>query len=225
MIERPKRIQTVHFRLGALLPVNPPKVRAVGFVRLVQHFEIGVYKFRIRNVKRNVRPRNGRVDTKFCGHLLVHIFKRSDARSRMQIDGYAEVFVLKPCQKTFVIGEQIGVPAVTRPAVALYAKDIRRFILLAEFFLDVHPVPVHIDGGHRDRYFRIDETRHEVDIFLLRISFVSGPPVAERITRNKRHAARYPIVCLHRGAIVSAVTENVFVDGVRLTRFNLPVCA
>ena len=97
------------------------------------------------------------------------------------------------------------------------------FVVGAEPFVHVHPVPVHIDRRDRDGDIFVDEPLHKVDVFLLRIRAISAPPVAESISRDKGHAARNPEKVFECGAVVGAVCENIFIDCVGFSRLDLAV--
>ena len=198
MVKSPKGIKTFNFGFPFLLPVYPPEVNAVFFIRLMQKAEIALNKLRVGDIKG---------DTLFCFRINAHearkvlilIFKRTNALRRVEIDGNLEVVFVQPAEQRFVIGEKLRVPAVARPALRL--KNLADFfirektvaaeisVFLAEALDNVNPVPVHIYCCNGNGNILFNEFLHKVNIFLLAVSFISAPPVAEAVARNERNGA------------------------------------
>ena len=121
------------------------------------------------------------------------------ALRRVEIDGNLEVVFVQPAEQRFVIGEKLRVPAVARPALRL--KNLADFfirektvaaeisVFLAEALDNVNPVPVHIYCCNGNGNILFNEFLHKVNIFLLAVSFISAPPVAEAVARNERNGA------------------------------------
>ena len=70
-------------------------------------------------------------------------------------------------------------------------------------------MPVHIHRRYRQGNILCGETVHKGEIFLLRISPVSAPPVAEDETGKHGRKARQTVKVVKGGLIVVSVGENV----------------
>ena len=180
VVADPQRVQSRPFAPGTLLPVDPPEIHAVRLVGLVQDPEIGIQEIGIGTVEGNSLA----VGLFAHGgtHLRILVFKRADAAGRMKVNGNAQILLFQLFQEGLVVGEQVRVPAVAGPAGG--GRVQIRFLLVAEFFLYVYPVPVHIDGGHSKGDIRCYEPVHQIQIFLLGVGIVPGPPVAQGKARH-----------------------------------------
>ena len=128
VVENPHDIDACRFGAGALLPVDPPEVYAVMLVRLVKDLEICVNEFVGGEIDLYGRFRLG-IDTHCGRHFLIHILKITNTRCGMEVQRYLESLVLQTLQEALIIGEKIGVPAITRPT-ALTAVE---FVVLSAF--------------------------------------------------------------------------------------------
>ena len=198
MVKSPKGIKTFNFGFPFLLPVYPPEVNAVVFIRLMQKAEIALNELRVGDIKG---------DTLFCLRINTHearkvlilVLKRTHTLRRVEIDGDLEVLFVQPAEQRFVIGEKLRVPAVARPALRL--KNLADFfirektvaaeisVFLAEALDNVNPVPVHIYCCNGNGNLLFNEFLHKVNIFLLAVVLISAPPVAEAVARNERNGA------------------------------------
>ena len=84
MIERHKRVEPFDIALFPLLPVNPPKINAIFFIRLVQHIKIGIPEFRVFAGKRNILFGFG-VNPHGFSHFGVSIFKKANPVRRVEV--------------------------------------------------------------------------------------------------------------------------------------------
>ena len=198
MVKSPKGIKTFNFGFPFLLPVYPPEVNAVIFIRLMQKAEIALNEFRVGDIKRNTLF-CFRINTHEARKVLIPVLKRTHALRRVEVDGDLEVFFVQPAEQRFVIGEKLRVPAVARPALRL--KNLADFfirektvaaeisVFLAEALDNVNPVPVHIYCCNGNGNLLFNEFLHKVNIFLLAVVLISAPPVAEAVARNERNGA------------------------------------
>ena len=155
MVKSPKGIKTFNFGFPFLLPVYPPEVNAVFFIRLMQKAEIALNKLRVGDIKG---------DTLFCFRINAHearkvlilIFKRTNALRRVDYPlllTFAAFFVFA--------GNMARIPAVRDLFQFLLQKNTLLFsilscqcisnvpsaILLSQFTADYAPLLVGVNIG------------------------------------------------------------------------------
>ncbi len=169
MVEHPERIEPLHLRVRALLPVDPPKVDPICLMRMMQLREVVLNERPVRKIKRNPNIRFG-INTHCDRHRLVCFLKPTHPVRRVQVNRDHPVVVLQPLQEAAWIREEIKVPRITRPTAPVS-------------FRNIGDVPVHVDDTDRERnIFRL-EACHQILVFLLTITPVATPPVTEYLTR------------------------------------------
>ena len=226
VIQTPQGIKPRNVAVLALLPVNPPETHALLFIRMVQKIEICFQKRLIAQFEIDLLFDFG-IFSDGAAKILILRFKKPYAVRRMHIKRYNKTIVVQPLQQGFVVREQIGIPAVARPAGHCLCVNnsvdavARRngSCGFAEFSDDVHPVPVHIDrcNGHGD--FAIEKTLHQRAILFLRICFIAAPPVAERKFRNQRRKSRQTIEVADCHPIAIAVCKVIGVFTLRARQY------
>ena len=167
VVERPQRVKPGHVAPLALLPVYPPEVHALFFIRAQNIVEIRLHYLFVCERERYALF-CGRVHTRPSGDFFVHILEKPHARGRVEIERDGIVHALQFFQHSPVIGEKVGIPAVSRPArPGRVVKQIEHphrlagLCLRSETLNDVHPMPVHIYGCHgKGQSFRL-ETAHK----------------------------------------------------------------
>ncbi len=231
VVECPKRVKSRNVGLVALLPVNPPKVNAHVLKRLVDYLEICLDIFFVGYVKLVLLFILWVVTHKSC-KLIITVLKRAYSGCRMKIERYLEILVLKPWQEALRVRKKIGVPAVARPAAV--GHHIKEFLLncltvrifcgfFSEFFLNVNPMPIHIDSSHRNRNFSVNKPLHKSDVFVLRVRLISRPPVSESKPRNKRSRARKLKKITDCVYIIVSVGKEIYIAFLMSPRNNLTV--
>ena len=220
VVERPKRVKALDFCVLLLLPIDPPEIHTFFFVGTVENVEVGVNKFRVGNVKRDaffalwVNPHK-------AGKILVLILKRAYTLRRVQVDGDLKVIIMQPREQRFVVREKLCIPAVAGPALTLkclckisvwqdsIAAEER--IFFSEALDNVYPVPVHVNGCHRDGNIPLQEFFHQVDVFLLAVGLVSAPPVAKAEPRDKGDCTAQLEKVLQAAAVIIAEGKIILV--------------
>ena len=110
------------------------------------------------------------------GHLFILVFKKSNAIVGMQVHGNGQISAFQIFEKLFVIRKQLPVKGITCPSLA--PESVLCLCTLWHIF---NQMPIHINGCYCQRNLFIRKLIHQVNIFLLSISIVSGPPVAKSI--------------------------------------------
>ena len=170
----------------ALLPIHPPKIHAVFFVRMMDDVEVLRHVLRIENVQLAGRA-VGRT-AEGLTHLRIHILEIAHACGRMQIERGLQIVRMNIFEKLLVVGEQFLIPGVTGPAVAPVG--------------DLSQMPIHIHDGNREGNVLLLEFFHQIQIFLLGIGVIAAPPVAQRIGRQKRRRTGQAAKILHGSDII-----------------------
>ena len=100
----------------SLLPVHPPKIHAVFFIRMVENIEIAFHVPGRQNIQ--LYPLlAGRIDAVGCCHFGIHIFMGTYTLRWMQIHRGMEISIFQFLQKCPVIRKQLPIPAIARPTV------------------------------------------------------------------------------------------------------------
>ena len=81
-ILEPERVEAIYFAFRPLLPVHPPEVDAIFFVRMVQNLKIAFHEMRVGDVEGNRFLFRG-VFTHPLRHLFVLLFMRVHTLGRM----------------------------------------------------------------------------------------------------------------------------------------------
>ena len=92
--------------------LHKPKTKLGEF--MMKEAEIAFDKLLVSYIKLNSFFALG-VNSHIACKVLVHIFKRGNTCSRMEIESNLEVHIMKLVEELLVIREKIGIPAVTRP--------------------------------------------------------------------------------------------------------------
>ena len=155
VVQRPQRIQAFKAGTFALLPIYPPKIDSVPFVRVHQHVEIVAARPFVHEIERHsFAVRNARP---LC-HFGVLRFKTSDSAVGMQVQPYHQAPFMHFVQKFSIIGEKFAVPSISRPTALKQIRPCQAII--AEAFFYVRPMPIHIHHKHRKRYVARSEIVH-----------------------------------------------------------------
>ena len=193
MVQRPEWVETGNISLLSLLPVDPPEVNTLILKGVVENLKICLSKGRIGNVKADDFTLLG-ITAKTSTHIGILILKESDTLGRVNVQGNVVAVIVKPCKKLSVIGEKLGIPAISRPTgKGGIVKGLNSVFgltcngILAESLDNVSPMPIHINGCNGDGKLFINELLHKSAVLLLGVGIVARPPVAESIFRNKRH--------------------------------------
>ena len=220
VVERPERVKPLDFCVLLLLPIDPPEIHTFFFVGTVENVEVGIHKFRVGNVKRDaffalwVNPHK-------AGKILVLILKRAYTLRRVEVDGDLKVIIMQPREQRFVVREKLCIPAVAGPALTLkclckisvwqdsIAAEER--IFFSEALDNVYPVPVHVNGCHRDGNIPLQEFFHQVDVFLLAVGLVSAPPVAKAEPRDEGDCTAQLEKVLQAAAVIIAEGKIILV--------------
>ena len=94
MIKHVKRVESPDVPRPALLPVYPPEVNAVFFIRLMENIKVCVPEIVAAALKLNILFGLGVYSDSLC-HFLVHILIKMNTVSRMQIERYMKVVLFK----------------------------------------------------------------------------------------------------------------------------------
>ena len=130
---------------------------------------------------------------------------------------------MQEIQKAPVIGEKLGVPAVSGPSV--WPKQRSRFIVscIRKLLFNIYPMPIHINRGYGKRDIVFLKFKHQVLIFVLCIRLIAAPPVTESKTRHQRHLARNFIKSIDRTYIIGAVCKHINIAFFREARSDFSV--
>ena len=85
MVQRPQRIEPRKLAFRALLPVDPPEIHAVRFIRMVPDVKVAVDKFRVGNVEFHGLALFG-VHAHGLSHFGIAVLKPAEAVRRMQVE-------------------------------------------------------------------------------------------------------------------------------------------
>ncbi len=183
VVEKPKRIEIFHFGLCALLPVNPPKINAHFFVRMVQNIEVRIAEFLVGEVKFE-RALGLRVYAESAAHFGVLFLEIANAVARVQVHRDRQIAAFEVLQKSFGVGEQFLFKRIPRPPCAL-----KRFVFGVLGHV-VYDVPVHIYRGDGQRHVLLLEFVHKFEIFFVGVGVIARPPVAQNVLWQKRSESR-----------------------------------
>ena len=217
VVERPERIEPGNVADLALLPIYPPKIHAVFFVRAMNVVEIGFDVILVCQRKTYLLFAR-RIHTDRLCHLFIHILEKSHARGGVHVERDAVIHLFQLAQHRLIVGKEIGVPAISRPTG--HSRVIKKFEdglgrlgtrLFAEFFHDIHPMPIHVDRRDGERQFFALEAAHEREIFFLSIRLISAPPITQGKARQKRDLAAELEKVGYAGAVFAAVGKIIFI--------------
>ena len=138
------------------------------------------------------------VNTQFFCHRHIVVFKGSDTVCRMDIQGNVHTPVVHFLHHGLRIREQLAVPGISGPALAVLR-------------IDIHVVPAHIQNTYGNRHVLITEAVQQGHILILRIAVISAPPVAQSIPGKQRRGTaelKEHIQCLE---IISSIAEEVHI--------------
>ena len=93
MIQSKQRVESLYVELCSLLPVYPPKVNAVFFVRLVNDIKIRIPKIRIADSEFYALFCS-RVNAVCKRHFLIHTLVASYSVARMKIQRNVKPFIM-----------------------------------------------------------------------------------------------------------------------------------
>ena len=95
MVECPEGVEILNLGILALLPVNPPEVYTIIFIRLMKNVEVSVNIVGVCDIKGDFLS-CCRVNAHTLSEVLIHILEEAYALSGMKVDCNLEVSVLKP---------------------------------------------------------------------------------------------------------------------------------
>ena len=216
VVEKPKRIEIFHLRLRALLPVNPPKINAHLFVRMVQNIEVRVAEFLVGEVKFE-RALRLRVYAERAAHFGVLFLEIANAVAGVQVHRDRKIATFEVLQKSLGIGEQFLFKRISRPPCAL-----KRFVFGVLWHV-VYDVPVHIYRGDGERHVLLLEFVHKFEILFVGVGVIARPPVAENVFGKNGRESRKRIKLFESAEVVPSERENVLVFRRRRTRRNAAV--
>ena len=229
MVKCPQRVKTFNLCLIALLPIHPPEIDTLFLILVVKESEITLDKLFIGHIKFNSFFSFG-VNSHITCEILVHIFKMSNTCRRMKIQGNFKVHIVQFIEELLIIREQIGVPAISRPAGNHIASaDISDRVfglfkfrsLFSELISNLNPMPVHIDSRNRNGNILVTEAFHKCKIFILSICLISAPPVTENKSGNKRSHTRKTVIICNCLIIIIAVSKAINILAVSFSAENL----
>ena len=209
VIEHPQRIKARHLRDTALLPVKPPEIDAILFIRMINVSESCLYIRRIRDVEGN-RLLRIRIASKRLRHLPVHHLVAAHPIRRMNIERRLQTVRMKPGKKFPVVREKILVPGVAGPAAAVFRVDIDK-------------MPVHVNNRDGQRNPVSLKMLNQVFILLLRVLVIPAPPVSECKSWNQRLMSRQMIVICKSLAVIVPIAEEIQISIPRRSGRNRPV--
>ena len=176
MIQHPQGIQTLHGRLLALLPVQPPEVHALLLHGMQHILKVVVHEFRRSRIKGH-RLLGGRIHAHMLRQRGIRLFIGADTVCGMQIQRRLHAAIMQIFQEGHVIREKLGIPRIARPAAAVFRIDLRQ-------------VPVHVNDRHAHRHILLVEAIHQGEVLRLCIGIVAAPPVAHGEARQHGHLTR-----------------------------------
>ncbi len=206
VIEHPERVDARHRGALALLPVNPPEIHAGFLVGVVQVLEVSLHEPPVRGLKGNL-VLVGAVHAQSFRHGRIRLLVGPDAIRRMEIESHMQAHVVETAEKPLGVGKELPVPGVSRPAAAIFRRNI-------------HQMPIHVDHRYGQRNFPGPESLHQRQIALLRISVVAAPPVAQREPGQQRRMAAEAVEVPEAGHVAVSIAEKVQVHAFVTARFD-----
>ena len=194
------------FIVDALLPVEPPKVDAVVHHRVKNHIEHSSHEFLVAREPIYALFR-GRVHAHNACHFRIFLFIPIHAACRMHIQRNFQVIFLQVLEQSAIVGEKLFVPCPAGPASTI----------------TFHIVPVHINHEHIERETIVVQVFHQIAQFFIGIEPKSRPPIAEGVTRRKRHFPCKDGVIFQSALIVGAVGHKIPVLTLRILALSHPL--
>ena len=183
VVEKPKRVEILHLRLRALLPVYPPKINAHFLIRVVQNIEIRIAEFLVGEVEFE-RALGLRVYAERAAHFGVLFLEIANAVARVQVHRDRKIAAFEVLQKSFGVGEQFLFKRISRPPCAL------KGFVFGILWHVVDDVPVHIYRCDGQRYVLLLEFVHKFEILFICVGVIARPPVAQNVLGQKRRKSR-----------------------------------
>ena len=125
VVEPGQRVEPLHLRALALLPVHPPEIDALLFHRVVEQLEIVLDKALVGDAKGHGFAAV-RIDAHRLGKAGIDLLKVLHALRRVQVERGAQALVVHPAQKARRVGKELAVPGVAGPGVRACASPCRR---------------------------------------------------------------------------------------------------
>ena len=132
---------------------------------------------------------------------------------RMQIHGNCQSPVLQITEKLTIIRKQCFIKSITGPS---FSPELAvGCCILRDIF---NQMPIHIYGRNRQWNLFVRKLIHQIDIFLLTISIITGPPVTQRVFWQQRRKSGQFIEFPQTTQIILAKRKDIKIRYTLLTR-------
>lgn len=129
-------------------------------------------------------------------HIPVCVLIRLNPVGRVQVEGGMQTAPVKIAEKACGVGEQVAVPAVARPASAVFRGNVGF-------------VPIHVEHGDREGISLGAEPIHQGEVVIGGIPAVPAPPVAQRPARHHGRRTAKAVEIRNCTGIIVPVAEEI----------------